>query len=192
MLSGADNAQPEWTWQRCVDCPSPSPKTRIERVDDLILSQTPVALPAPAPVAIDPLPSQRTAIRFYADGTTLSLADHGQLRAWVRRWAADRQARVTLIAYADGTRRSHELSDERAREVQVALYKAGVPMPQFTREIVLVSDPAPVVQIDLADGSKPAAVEMSRSFDSESAGTRPTVAELADRATPSASPGELP
>lgn len=144
-----------------------------------------------APVTINP-PTPRTSIRFPADVTTLSTLDHERLRAWVRRWAADPQARVTLTAYADGTRRSHELSDERAREVQVALYKAGVPMPRFTREIVVVSDPAPVVQIDLADGLKPAIAGRPRSFDSESAGTRPTVAELADRATPSAAPGELP
>lgn len=188
VLGGARDAQPEWTWQRCVDCPAVSPKTRIDTATAVEPSPSPVTLTETTPTRLDPLQSPRTWVRFFADATTINPADRESLHAWVLSSGLNPNVRVNLTAYADHTRASHERSDERAREVQVALYKAGIPMPQFRRQIMVVADPSPVVQITVVADS-----DTHRSSpEPEALGTRPTAAELADRATSTALPGEIP
>lgn len=188
VLTRQSDAQLEWTWQRCVDCPTTSAKTRIETVAGSEPLQQPFALAEPMTTQLDPRPSLRTWVRFSADATTINPADRESLRAWVGSWGPNPDARVNITAYADHTRTSHQRSDERAREVQVTLYKAGVPMPQFAREIVVVSDPSPAVQITVINDS-----DITRSsLELEALGTRPTAAELADRATSTGLPGEIP
>lgn len=160
VLSDTELAEPRSAWARCSDCPVATLKTRIEGASPI---------PTPVPMALakrpstprpDPLPS--TELRFGFKSVVLDPAMTRAIEQWAARWGAWPRAELRITAYAENTRASLRLCDQRARAVQIALQRAGIPYTQFQRLVVVARNPARRVAVEVIawpDDNKPPVAE---------------------------------
>jgi len=169
-------------WRRCADCPAVTEKTRMELADARPVTAGAAvashigtmkeAAALPSRLWVQGLP--RTELHFALKSVRLSLAEQETLRSWVASWGPNPAAQLRITAYAENSRASRDLSDVRGREVQVALWRLGIPFTQFERTVEVVNDPAGRVAIEVTripSGEAPAAPRVVPT--PKDAGTRP-------------------
>ncbi len=186
VLSQAELAEAESGWRRFADCPAATAKTRLEQVQARPAPSATNVSPRTAVVSAKPLP--RTEIRFPFKSVTLGAVERDALRIWATSWGPKASATLRITAYAENTVASRSLCEVRAREVQAALGRLGIPMTQFERVVAVVSDPARRVAIEVTHLPGDATASVS---DPEAAGMRPASAPEIP-AHPSSSNGALP
>ena len=186
VLSGAELAEAESGWRRCADCPAATVKTRLEQAQVRPAPSAASVVPATAVASAKPLP--RTEIRFPFKSVTFGAMERDALRIWATSWGPKAFATLRITAYAESTLASHSLCEVRAREVQAALERLGIPMTQFERVVAVVSNPSRRVAIEVTHLPGDTAASVS---DSEAAGMRPASAHEIP-AHPSSSNGALP
>ncbi|MGQ0622197.1 MAG: OmpA family protein [Panacagrimonas sp.] len=151
---------------------------------------------SPAPPAPQVLP--RTEVRFDLNSVTLSKAESDALKVWAASWGPNPAARLRITGYAMDAGASQRLSEARAREVQAALMRAGIPPTQFVRIVHVGSYPAHQVSVQVTNWPEPASVSVEPAPTShhltkpEAVGARPMTAANAQRATPSPQFGASP
>ena len=193
LISDEELAAQNAVWRRCTDCPFVTVKTRMEPVENRPVVVAAVASPRPVPVQA-PQPLPRTELRFAFKSVSLGSAEQSTLSTWAASWGTNAAAQLRITAYAEETRASRRLCEDRTQAVQLALEHLGIPFSQFERRVEVVSDPARRVAIEVTRlPSSPAATTESAIPISppEEAGSRP--ASPGDvLARPSLEPGAMP
>lgn len=147
VLSDAELAETRSVWTRCGDCPVVTVKTRIEAAPPPAPAPLAVARPPSTPPRPDPLP--RTELRFGFKSVVPDPAMTQAIQQWATSWGAWPRAALRITAYAENTRASLRLCDERAQAVQIALQHAGIPFTQFQRLVVVAPNPARRVAVEV-------------------------------------------
>lgn len=193
LISDEELAAQNAVWRRCTDCPAVTTKTRMEPAEARPVTTAAVAIPRPVVVQA-PQPLPRTELRFAFKSVSLGNAEQAALSAWATSWGPNAAAQFRITAYAEETRASRRLCEDRAQAVQIALEHLGIPFSQFERRVEVVGDPARRVAIEVTrlPGSPAIATESTTHFSQpEEAGTRPASDGIFP-ARPSLEPGALP
>lgn len=148
VLSDAELAEARAVWARCSDCPVVTMKTRIETAP-LRPQLAPVAMPTPPAAPPPPNPLPRTELRFGFKSVALDPVTTQAIQQWAASWGAWPRAELRITAYAENTRASLRLCDERAQAVQIALQQAGISFTQFQRLVVVAPNPARRVAVEV-------------------------------------------
>ena len=110
-----------------------------------------MAIPAaPRPVAAQtaqPLP--RMELRFAFKSASLGSAEQAALSNWAASWGPSPAAQLRITAYAEETRASRRLCEDRVRAVHNALQHLGIPFSQFEHRVEVATDPARRVAIEV-------------------------------------------
>lgn len=133
-----------------------------------------------------------TELRFAFKSVSLGGAEQSALSTWAASWGPNAAAQLRITAYAEDTRASRRLCEDRAQAVQIALEHLGIPFSQFERRVEVVSDPARRVAIEVMRlPDRPVAESATQLSQPEEAVTRPA-SDGTFLARPSLEPGALP
>lgn len=191
LISDEELAAQNAVWRRCTDCPTVTAKTRMEPVEarptTTVVTARPVAVQAP-----QPLP--RTELRFAFKSVSLGSAEQAALSTWAAGWGPNAAAQLRITAYAEDSRASRRLCEDRAQAVQVALEHLGIPFSQFERRVEVVGDPARRVAIEVTrlPGTPAIASESTPRFSQPEEAVTRAASDGTFLARPSPEPGALP
>ena len=155
-----------------------------------------MAIPAaPRPVAAQPTqPLPRTELRFAFKSVSLGSAEQAALSNWAASWGPNPAAQLRITAYAEETRASRRLCEDRTQAMQIALQHLGIPFSQIERRVEVAADPARRVAIEvthLPSGTAATPKSAPAFSQPEEAVTRPA-SDGIYIARPSLEPGALP
>ncbi|MDO9453202.1 MAG: hypothetical protein Q7J29_10140 [Stagnimonas sp.] len=148
LIADEGHAVQQAVWRRCTDCPSTTAKTRMEPAE---ARPAVMAIPAaPRSVAAQPAqPLPRTELRFAFKSVSLGSAEQAALSHWAASWGPSPAAQLRITAYAEETRASRRLCEDRVRAVHHALQHLGIPFPQIEHRVEVAPDPARRVAIEV-------------------------------------------
>ena len=152
-----------------------------------------MAIPAaPRSVAAQPAqPLPRTELRFAFKSVSLGSAEQAALSHWAASWGPSPAAQLRITAYAEETRASRRLCEDRVRAVHHALQHLGIPFPQIEHRVEVAPDPARRVAIEVTHLASGTAKSTPDFHPPEEAVARPASDGVSPART-SPEPGALP